>query len=347
MIRKILFVDDDESILDAAKTALEVYGYNVITAKSGKECLEKMGDVDLIFLDIKMPEMDGIETLKRIKEKDASMPVIMITAYATVDTAIEAMKKGAFDYIKKPFDMDELESSILAAIEDLKFRKFEEEEDCFERFKKLVEKNKGICITREIEKVKDIKNTILIKMEKELKPRKLQEIKNDIEKNIERGIVILLTNIEYLLRENKLEDLRDFLEWLSKKASMLNCKLILSAALRNIREKEKKDLQDLMADIHIGIISESISNYIRRKIINLLSDGKKYSFTKIAQEIGIEDNPKLSFHLKKLKDDGVLEQDEEKKYYLSKLGKEIAEFIEEMKKNKLKRKEEILWMPFK
>ncbi len=349
MIKKILFVDDDESILDAAKTALEVYGYEVETASSGYECLEKLGDVDLVFLDIKMPKMDGIETLKEIKKRKPSLPVIMITAYATVDTAIEAMKRGAFDYIKKPFNIEELENSILAAIEDIKFRRFEDvyEGDCFEKFRSLIKNGKGLCVTRDIEKAKNIENCIIVPMERELKPKKLGELKEEIERSIEDCKAILMTNIEYLLRENSIKRVRDFLEWLNKKALINNCKLILSADLKNMDEKEKTEIQDLIADIHLGVLSESISNYLRRKIIGLLSDGKKYPFTKIAQELEIEDNPKLSFHLKKLKDDGVLEQDEEKRYYLSEVGKEIASFIENIKKNKLKKEGEIIWMPSK
>ncbi|HEC82264.1 MAG TPA: response regulator [Thermoplasmatales archaeon] len=347
MIKKILFVDDDESILDAAKTALEVYGYEVETASSGFECLEKLEGIDLVFLDIKMPKMSGIETLKEIKKRKPSLPVIMITAYATVDTAIEAMKLGASDYIRKPFNMEELEKSILASIEDIKFRKIEDvyTEDCFERFKKMIKNRKGICITREITYVKDDENVFIIPLEKDLKPRNVKEIEKELSDNIEKDCVILLTNIEYLLKGNTVEEIRNFLENLNKKSMLNNCKLILSANLKNTKEKERNILKDLIADIHLGILSDSISNYIRRKIISFLSDGKKYSFTRIAQEMKIEDNPKLSFHLKKLKDDGVLEQDEEKRYYLSKMGKEIADFINNIKKDKLKKGGEILWMP--
>jgi len=346
MIRKILFVDDDENILDAAKTALEVYGYEVETASSGYECLEKINDVDLVFLDIKMPGMDGIETLKEIKKRRPSLPVIMITAYATVDTAIEAMKRGAFDYIRKPFDMEELENSILAVIEDLKFRKFEDlpKKDCYSKFRSLIKGKKGLCISRQFDKLRDLDNVIFISLEKDLQPRGVNELKKEIEENISGISAILLTDLEYLLKGNSVEEVREFLEWLNRKALMENCKLILSANLEKIDEKQRNILQDLIADIHLGVISDSISNFLRRKIISLLSTGEKYPFTKIAQELGIKDNPKLSFHLKKLKEEGVLEQDEEKKYYLSKMGKEIAELIEKIKEEKL-RKGEILWMP--
>ncbi|HHF56036.1 MAG TPA: response regulator [Thermoplasmatales archaeon] len=344
---KILFVDDDESILDAAKTALEVYGYEVEVASSGMECLEKLEGVDIVFLDIKMPGMDGIETLMEIKKRKPSLPVVMITAYATVDTAIEAMKRGASDYIRKPFDMEELEKSILAAIEDVKFRQIEDIHagDCFEEFERTRRGRRGLCITRQVEKVKNMENVEVILMEHDLKPRKVEEIKREVEEKIKKRDTILFTDIEYLLKGNSIEEIRNFIHWLNKKALANNSKLILSANLKRLEEKERKMLSDLISDIHLDVLSDSISNYMRRKIIDLLSSGEKYPFTKIAQELGIEDNPKLSFHLKKLKDDGVLEQDEEKRYYLSKTGKEIAEFMESIKKDRLRKGGKILWMP--
>ncbi len=332
---KILFVDDDEDILEAARTALQVYGYDVITATSGKECLEKIGEADVVFLDIKMPGMDGIETLKEIKKVRPELPVIMITAYATVDNAIQAMKEGASDYIRKPFKIEELEGSILATIEDIKFREYEKiyvGSDAIDSFKKS---SKRMHIGREREM-----DAIFIPMEQDMKARNIEEIMNDIENNIERDMHIFISDIDYIYR-NYGEKTREFLEWVNKKAASNNCKLLISAKIVNLDEKEKKELQEIITDVHLGILTDSISNYIRRKVINLLSDGKKYSFTKIAQEIGIDENPKLSFHLKKLKDDGVIEQDEEKRYYLTTMGKEIAKFIEEMRKKKLNK--DVVW----
>ncbi|MCD6298991.1 MAG: sigma-54-dependent Fis family transcriptional regulator, partial [Thermoplasmata archaeon] len=156
MTEKIMFVDDDPSILDAAKTAIESYGYDVITAKSGMECLAKLEEADLVFLDIKMPGMNGIDVLKKIKKRNSSLPVIMITAYATVDTAKEAMKHGAFDYIRKPFDVEELEGSILAALEEIKFDRLKKmnigKGNTFEKFVEMVKDHEGICITKDTDR---------------------------------------------------------------------------------------------------------------------------------------------------------------------------------------------------
>jgi len=340
MTEKIMFVDDDPSILDAAKTAIESYGYKVITAKSGEECLEKIGDANLVFLDIKMPGMDGIEVLKKIKERDESLPVIMITAYATVDTAIEAMKLGAFDYIRKPFAIEELEGSILAALEEIKFGKLKrlnfEGENNLKRFKKMVKDKKGVFITKNPDKLESMSNVKIVSLVKGWEARDIEDIKEEISENMAENIPVLMMDIEYLVEKNPIEEVRNFLKWLYKVSLANKSILMFYTDFKNMDEEDADEIRELIADIRLGLFSESISNYLRRKVIQLLSNGEKYSFTKIAQKLNIKDNPKLSFHLKKLKDDGVIDQDEDKRYFLSDAGKEIAGILESIKKLRTK-----------
>jgi DNA-binding NtrC family response regulator len=107
---KILIVDDQQSILDVLSIMLKREGYDVATATSGEEALEvvRTDSIDLTISDIKMMPMDGIALLERMKEVDPEIVVIMMTAYASIQTAIDAMKKGAYEYVIKPFKMDEL-----------------------------------------------------------------------------------------------------------------------------------------------------------------------------------------------------------------------------------------------
>jgi two-component system NtrC family response regulator len=102
----VLIVDDERNYPLILSAVLEEEGFETLTANSGQEALEilKNSDVDLVLTDMKMPVMDGIELLKRIKTKNPDLPVIMMTAYGTVEKAVEAMQKGAFSYILKPFD---------------------------------------------------------------------------------------------------------------------------------------------------------------------------------------------------------------------------------------------------
>lgn len=347
-LTRIMFVDDDPSILDAAKTAIESYGYTVVTAESGEECLERLDEADLIFLDIKMPGMDGIETLKQIKQRDPSIPVIMITAYATVDSAIEAMKEGAFDYIRKPFDMDELEGSILAAIEEIKFERLKqvgrEGGDYLEKFRELADDAPGIYIGTDVERVKDM-DVNTISLISDWHPRDLQSIQEDIESLLDDEAVIALTDLAYLLDTHRFGEVRDFLRWLYRKASLHKGCLILSTDFSQVDDKMADDIREVIADIRLSLFSDSISNYLRRRVIQALSDGDTYSFTSIAQLLDIKDNPKLSFHLKKLKDDGVIKQDEDKRYYLSSMGMDIAEVLEGVRERQVNDQTDFLWMP--
>jgi two-component system NtrC family response regulator len=106
----ILIVDDEKNYPLILSAVLQEEGFETLTANSGHEALAvlEQSDVDLVLTDMKMPKMDGIELLERIKVDDPELPVIMMTAYGTVEKAVEAMQKGAYSYILKPFDNEQL-----------------------------------------------------------------------------------------------------------------------------------------------------------------------------------------------------------------------------------------------
>jgi two-component system NtrC family response regulator len=114
----ILIVDDEKNYLTILSAVLEDEGFEVLTAPGGREALEvhKTSDLDLIVTDMKMPGMDGIELLENIKSVDPDLPIIMMTAHGTIDKAVEAMQKGAYSYILKPFDNERLIIYVKKAI---------------------------------------------------------------------------------------------------------------------------------------------------------------------------------------------------------------------------------------
>lgn len=109
-VAKILCVDDEEVILDSFRKILVIDGYSVDTVTNGKEALGliQTHHYDFVFTDLKMPEMDGVEVTKAVKHLRPDIDVVIITGYATVETAVECMKYGAMDYVQKPFTDDEL-----------------------------------------------------------------------------------------------------------------------------------------------------------------------------------------------------------------------------------------------
>jgi len=106
----ILVVDDELIVRDSLSDWLAEDGYNVSTVKNGKEAIKsvKETDWDVLLVDLKMPGLSGLDVLSKVKEINPNTPVIIMTAYATVDTAVEAIKKGAYDYITKPFNPEEI-----------------------------------------------------------------------------------------------------------------------------------------------------------------------------------------------------------------------------------------------
>jgi DNA-binding NtrC family response regulator len=117
--RKVLVVDDDASLRRVMEMQLEEIGCDVLAAASGKEALAALEEVTpaLVITDLKIPGMSGIELLKLLRANQPEMTVIMVTAYGTVKTAVEAMKAGAYDYLTKPIDYDELALVVNRALE--------------------------------------------------------------------------------------------------------------------------------------------------------------------------------------------------------------------------------------
>ncbi len=126
MKTRVLIVDDEKEFTDALSERLSIRDYDVTASPSGENAVKKVNafNFDVVILDVAMPGMDGIETLREIKKSKPLTEVIMLTGQATVDSAIEGMKIGAFDYLKKPCETEELIGKINRACG----RKVEQEE---------------------------------------------------------------------------------------------------------------------------------------------------------------------------------------------------------------------------
>ncbi|HBA55515.1 MAG TPA: hypothetical protein DCZ04_13940, partial [Syntrophorhabdus aromaticivorans] len=118
MRTNVLVVDDDDHMRIALKESLSKAGYAVSLAGNGLEAVEEIDrrSFDLLITDVKMPQLNGIDLLQHVKDKRPLLPVILITAYGTVQDAVKVIKKGAFDYIQKPFNTDTLYGVVKRAL---------------------------------------------------------------------------------------------------------------------------------------------------------------------------------------------------------------------------------------
>jgi DNA-binding NtrC family response regulator len=139
---KILVVDDEEDFVEMLSLRLKEKGDQVVTASNGSDCLNHLDkqSIDVVILDLKMPGIDGIETLKQIKARHPLVEVIMLTGHGTAETAVDGMKLGAFDYLIKPSDFDTLTQKLDAARQ----RKDDQEERIRQAEAKLLLRRSGV-----------------------------------------------------------------------------------------------------------------------------------------------------------------------------------------------------------
>jgi two-component system response regulator AtoC len=146
----VLIVDDDRTINRATRYQLNKAGYEAISASSGDECLYHLRneDIDLVLLDIKLPRVHGIDVLKQIRQINSDLPVIMITAYASIESVVDAMKTGAFEYITKPINFEIMMIKIEKALETVSCKRevdrFRAEQEGRYSFSRIVGRSQAI-----------------------------------------------------------------------------------------------------------------------------------------------------------------------------------------------------------
>ncbi|MGM0597098.1 MAG: sigma-54-dependent transcriptional regulator [Myxococcota bacterium] len=188
IFKKILIIEDEPGLLQLLKLLLSGEGYEPVCADNGREGLDialNDKEIDLIITDVKLPEMDGIEILKAVKNKHPEIVIIVMSAYGTIELAVEALKNGAFTFIAKPFRKDVIIHNIRQAEERelLKDenRHLREKLDTREREAKLIGNNKNfVRIIKKIDKIAPFDTTVLILGEsgtgKELAARRIHKL---------------------------------------------------------------------------------------------------------------------------------------------------------------------------
>lgn len=184
MSKRVLIVDDEESIRSSLEKLLSFEKFKTFTAPDGQKALDIVGGerIDIVLLDIKMPGMDGLEVLQKIKETHSNLPVVIISGHGTIATAVEATKLGAFDFIEKPIDMERLLLTVRNGIRqgELARQNVQLRERAGVKTKIVGEHPEILAIMKTIERVAPTNARVLIMGEngtgKELVARRLHEV---------------------------------------------------------------------------------------------------------------------------------------------------------------------------
>lgn len=168
-MNKVLVVDDEENIRLMLKRVLSQEKYEVEEAENGLAAIQKISQekFNALLLDLKMPKMSGLQVINRIKELEINIPIIMMSAYGTIPEAVNAMKLGAFDYLVKPFDLDELKITLKRIIQQNTIKNenlyYREEEDKRFNFKEIIGQSAAIeKVLKMIKKVAPMPTTVLL-----------------------------------------------------------------------------------------------------------------------------------------------------------------------------------------
>lgn len=342
MKRKVLVVDDERTARLTLEAILRKEGYEVLLAADGEEALEKIKSefIDVALVDLVMPGKDGISVLEEIKKISPDTQVIMITGFGTIESAVKAVKKGAADYIPKPFKKGEIQTVIERVLEEFRFEK--STEDPFEIFNEIISQGTpGLCISTK--ESQDIPNTYGVKC---LHLSNLEDIRTHVIEflNENRNAVVLIDGIEKLLTKYPVKKVNDLVVEFNKKFSSSNSKLILSYDPSRVEGSILDEFTRAISGPYTELVSEILSNPLRREIIRLLSQRKKAIFTTIKLELGITDPPNLSFHLRKLKSAGIVDRDKEKRYFLTNRGKTLNNILKSLDKEGFKEMHNIIWI---
>ena len=349
----ILVIDDDILTRREIKQMLSYVGHKMTSVESGVKALQllKSNHYDLIFLDLKMPSMDGIDVLKVIKMQDVKSYIILITAYATIETAVEALKLGAYDYIRKPFQPKQLQDIVDKVMDEMSFedgyRSIEQEytrQDCYKLFlKHLGDYDKGLCISRtkpddilkklNKEQKKKLRDSIFWITESKddsqaihpLEIEELEEIINDFLKK--GGGVLLIDGIKTLLEFNSWETVKSLLDNMTGRINATSSFLIISVDSEDMETNALREIRNILVNSHRDYVFDSLANSIRRDIIKFLSVAKKANFTTILRGVDGGDSPKFTFHLKVLGGNNIIEKDENGLYSLTSTGERLYEIF--------------------
>jgi len=333
-----MVLDDDEVARTGLVELLEGYGYQAFALDAGERALESAArdEFDIALVDLKMPGMDGIEVLRRLKATRPNVQVIMITAYATVETAVEAMKLGAFDYITKPFKGEALDAVIKGSIEEMEFGrglldlgKGSTDRSGLVVFRELLATRKGLVIAREgTEGLGDMIGAEVHWLTTDgsvgarVDPGDLEGLRALVTAfaQANAGSVVLIVGAELLSEHNDPAVVTETLGDLVNDIAASDCTLLVSARRGSMDGSTPRDIEDHFQRDYVQEMSESLANPTRRAVVQYLARVDRSSFTEVLSNVPEKESPKLSFHMKKLVNYGVIAKDEEGRYHLTERG---------------------------
>ncbi|MCI4317025.1 MAG: response regulator [Thermoplasmata archaeon] len=321
----LLIVDDDAVFRQELGDLLEQDGHTVTNVPSVAKALDALGleAYDLIFTDLKMPRHSGLELLGEVRHRWPDTLVVMITGYATVDTAVEAMKVGAFDYVRKPFHLDQVHQVLARVAEELKFQGRSAHPKAVDSILHRWT-GEGIHVLH----VTDRSHRTLAQVTVAPVPSEARLVRDAVESFLDGqprpGVV--LEGVDRLFDRAHRGEFARFISGLRDRMDGKG-PLVVTFDPARWSAADGEELQATLAGPATRSTLDALSNPIRRAVMQRAGRGP-VSFSQGLEAAGLDESPKLSFHLRRLVEEGLLLHHEEQ-YRITERGRDALHLLAE------------------
>jgi CheY-like chemotaxis protein len=324
---RLLIVDDDPVFRQELGDLLEG-DHRVTTAASAAKALEALEqeDFDVVFTDLKMPRQSGLELLREIRRKWPTTLVVLVTGFATVETAVEAMKDGAFDYIRKPFQLAQVHTTLDRAREEFRFRGDRDGAQSPDATARRWAERAGLPVlhltTRALRPRPGI---TVIAPDPEQPVRIREQLDAYFADHPQAGVI--LEGADELFAHHRRADVLEFLTALRKRMEGRG-PLLVTFDADALSVDDANDIRAAVAAPRTRSTLDALSNPIRRAVLRRAARGV-CSFSDAMHAAALDDSPKLSFHLHKLVEEGLLSHTGEE-YRITPVGEESVRLLEKL-----------------
>lgn len=322
---RLLVVDDDPVFREELTELLQDDGHQVRAAPSvatGVAALEEE-EVDVVFTDLKMPRHGGLELLAEVRRRWPATLTVMVTGFATVETAVEAMKLGAFDYLRKPFRIEQVHRILELAREEEKFQGNGAAPGAVDAIVRRWIDREGLAVLQLTARpVRSRPGLEVLRIEEGSSSKAKDAIEAFLGGHEKAGVV--MESIDRLFEGSRRSDLLEFVGALRGRMDGRGPLVVTYDPLRT-SEATAQDLRAALVGFRTRAILEVLSNPIRRAVLRRSGTGR-ITFTQAMEAAGIDDSPKLSFHLRRMVDEGLLGHSGEE-YRITPKGEESLQLL--------------------
>ncbi len=302
---RLLVVDDDEVFRDELQSLLQDEGHEVVTVPSAQKALAALEEreFDMVFTDLKMPRQSGMTLLREAKARWPRLYIVMITGYATVETAVEAMKDGAFDYVRKPFQLAQIQRVLELARQEMQFTGKDLEVQDPTKLAHRWATAKGLNVLFLGPRAPRAEPHVTFHPLDPANPALMVDTVSAFVAQTEHPAIIL-AGVEGFFFSHRVEDVVDAL---ARVRALLEGKgpIAIGFDPGRISDAAAVGMRSTLTGPESGSTLEALTSPIRRMVLRRFAEGPG-TFTDAMKAAKLDDSPKLSFHIRRLVDEGLI-----------------------------------------